>query len=296
MSTRAGRSRAGGRTPRRRPRIGIPAHGRWRPVASRLIPVLFAVLAVVGTFAAILLMTVRITDGQYRLVDLHRQEQALQQESESLTQDLEFHQAPQNLARSARDEGLVPAPSQQGVVDLTTGEVSGQAEPAAEADGEEVDIAIPPPVQTGSSAADAAAQEARARRDALPSSDDDARDQLERARDAEDDVDLHGGSIPAPQQRPGSTGASDARDDASAAPTGEAAPADGNPEAPRGHTPLSGPAETPQAPAPVDADDAAGAGAATGAGAGGAQGTAQDGTAQEDGTAQDGTGQEGAGR
>ena len=44
----------------------------WRlpPEWSRLLPVAAAVLAVLGTFAVILLMTVRITDGQYRLVEL----------------------------------------------------------------------------------------------------------------------------------------------------------------------------------------------------------------------------------
>ncbi len=229
-----------GRTARDRPRERRT--GLW----SRLLPVLAAVLALVATFAAILLITVRITDGQYRLVELRAQEQALDQENESLTQDLEFHQAPQNLARRAQEEGLVPAPSEQGVVDLTTDEVSGTAEPASEGDDDEVDIAIPPPVQPGSSAADEAEDEARQRRDALPSSDEEAREQLEEARDVEGDVDLHGGTIPAPQQRsgPGSeTGGSP--DEAAQRTDGEA---DGNAAAPEGHTPLSGPAETPDAP------------------------------------------------
>ena len=198
---------------------------------SRLIPVSAALLMVLGTFAVILLMTVRITDGQYRMVELRNQEEALDQQNESLTQDLEFHQAPQNLARSAREEGLVPAPTEQGVVDLSTGEVTGQAVPAPEAN-DELDIAIPAPIQSGSSAAEQAQKEERARRDALPSSESEAEDQLDSAREAEDDVELHGGTIPAPQQRGDSSAAQE-----------QTSSGDGNPEAPEGHTPLSGPAQ-----------------------------------------------------
>lgn len=233
---------------------------------SRLIPVAVAVLVVLATFAVILLMTVRITDGQYRLVELRNQEQALELENESLTQDLEFHQAPQNLARSAQDEGLVPAPAEQGVVDVSTGEVTGEAVPAPKPDEDEIDIAIPVPIQSGSSAAEKAQQEERARRDSLPSSQDKAEDQLDSARKAESDVELHGGTIPAPQQR----------GDGSAAQAETSS--DGNPEAPEGHTPLSGPAQTPA----TDSGDTAG-------------GAAGDGAAQ-DGTAQGGTAQEGAGQ
>lgn len=230
---------------------------------SRLLPVAAAVLVVLGTFAVILLMTVRITDGQYRLVELRNQEQALELENESLTQDLEFHQAPQNLARSAQEEGLVPAPTEQGVVDLSSGEVTGEAVPAPKPDDDELDTAIPVPIQVGSSAAEQAQKEERARRDALPSSESEADDQLDSARKAEADVELHGGTIPAPQQRGDSSAAQ-----------AEQSSGDGNPEAPEGHTPLSGPAQTPQ----TDSADTDGAGAA------------------QDGTSQGGTGQEGAGQ
>ncbi|MDN5703071.1 MAG: hypothetical protein L0H00_08785 [Micrococcales bacterium] len=270
MSTSAGRTARGGRLrlPRRRPRVSDRQRASRRAMWSRLLPVAAAVLAVLGTFAVILLMNVRITDGQYRLVELRNQEQALELENESLTQDLEFHQAPQNLARSAQEEGLVPAPTEQGVVDLSTGEVTGVAVPAPKADDDEVDTAIPAPIQVGSSAAEQAQKEERARRDALPSSESEAEDQLDSARKAEADAELHGGTIPAPQQR-GDSSADDAAQD-------EQSSGDGNREAPEGHTPLSGPAQTPQ----TDSADAAGAGAAD--------------DAAQDGTAQGGTAQEGA--
>lgn len=258
MSTRADRATdAAGRLrlPNRRRRTPSRPRGARRVLWSRLLPVALGVLALVATFAVILLMTVRITDGQYRLVELRAQEQALEQENESLTQDLEFHQAPQNLARRAQEEGLVPAPTEQGVVDLTTGGVSGEAVPAAEGD-DEVDIAIPPPIQSGSTAADEAQQEARERRDALPSSDEEAQDQLEQARDVEEGVELHGGTIPAPQQRSGggSEAAADDQDEAAERTDGSA---DGNAAAPGG--------------------------------------SGQDGAAQDD-TGQDGTAQEGGDR
>lgn len=206
-------ARAAGRRPKRQRGSGRARAASWgtgargrlaavrRGPLPRLMPLAAAVLALVATFAVILLMTVRITDGQYRLVELRNEEQALEQESESLTQDLEFHQAPQNLAVAAQDEGMVPAPAEQGVVDLTTGEVWGEPVPAPEPDDEETTVAVPPPIQTGSSAADEAEEQARERRDALPGTDEQAREQLEQAHEAEEDVDLHGGSLPAPQQR-----------------------------------------------------------------------------------------------
>ena len=75
MSTSAGRTARGGRLrlPRRRPRASDRQRASRRAMWSRLLPVAAAVLAVLGTFALILLMTVRITDGQYRLVELRNQ-------------------------------------------------------------------------------------------------------------------------------------------------------------------------------------------------------------------------------
>ena len=109
----------------------------------------------------------------------------------------------------------MPAPTEQGVVDLSTGEVTGEAVPAPKADDDEVDTAIPVPIQVGSSAAEQAQKEERARRDALPSSESEAEDQLDSARKAEGDVELHGGTIPAPQQR-GDSSADDAAQDGTA--------------------------------------------------------------------------------
>lgn len=189
---------------------------------SRLMIVLAVVLGLAATFAVILVLTVRVTDGQYRMVDLRNEELALQQEAESLTQDLDFHRAPQNLAIAAQEEGMVPAPAEQGVVDLSSGEVWGEAVPAAPSsqDEDEIDSAVPVPIQVGSSAAEEAQADARQRRDALPETQEKAEEQLKRAQKVESDVELLGGTLPGPQQR-----------SSSAAPTtegGTSGEADGN--------------------------------------------------------------------
>lgn len=167
---------------------------RW----NRLMPLLTAVAVVIATLAGILFLNIKISDGQYRLVELRSQERSVAQESEALTQDLEFHQAPQNLAVAATEEGMVPT-SSEGVVDLRTGEVSGQPEPAQEIQDDE--ILVPQPVQRGSAAADRATSLARERRDALPQTQEEVDRQLRAAQEAENGLNLHGGSLPAPQQR-----------------------------------------------------------------------------------------------
>lgn len=167
---------------------------RW----SALLPLVVAVLAVMATLAGILFLNIKISDGQYRLVEMRAQERALAQESEALTQDLEFYQAPQNVAMAATNEGMVSTTS-EGLIDLDAQEVSGNPQPAPEA--EDAEILVAQPVQRGSAAADRAASLARERRDALPESESQAQDQLQAANEAELGVNLHGGSLPAPQQR-----------------------------------------------------------------------------------------------
>ncbi|NKE08876.1 MULTISPECIES: hypothetical protein [Kocuria] len=167
---------------------------RW----SALLPLAVAVLAVMATLAGILFLNIKISDGQYRLVEMRAQERALAQESEALTQDLEFYQAPQNVAMAATNEGMVSTTS-EGLIDLDAQEVSGNPQPAPAA--EDAEILVAQPVQRGSAAADRAASLARERRDALPESESQAQDQLQAANEAELGVNLHGGSLPAPQQR-----------------------------------------------------------------------------------------------
>lgn len=190
----AGSSRSQGGVPQ--PGSGPSAVVRRR--ISALLPLALAVLAVLATLGGILYLNIKISDGQYRLVEMRAQERALTQESEALTQDLEFHQAPQNLAIAATDEGMVPTTT-EGLIDLENQEVSGDPQPAPQA--EDAEILVAQPVQRGSAAADRAASLARERRDALPESDSQAEDQLAAANEAELGVNLHGGTLPAPQQR-----------------------------------------------------------------------------------------------
>lgn len=193
---RRGRRPAAGAVPSA---SGVPAADPTRRRWSRLAPVALAMVAIIATLAVILILNVRISDGQYRLVELRSQERSLAQEAEALTQDLEFYEAPQNLAVAAGNEGMVTSDS-EGVIDLTNDEITGDPQPAGER--EDSEILVAQPVQRGSAAADRAAAIARERRDALPQTQSEVEDQLRAANAAEGDVDLHGGSIPAPQQRP----------------------------------------------------------------------------------------------
>lgn len=89
---------------------------RWR-VFLALGSMLVALLTVLG-------LSIVMAERQYELVELRSQEQALTQQNEALIQEVEFYQAPQNLAIRASQLGLVAA-SSQATLDLQTGQISG---------------------------------------------------------------------------------------------------------------------------------------------------------------------------
>jgi hypothetical protein len=172
----------------RTPLSVVPVRARRR----RLSTVVLSLLALVVALASILVLNIQISDGQYRLVELRAQEQALSQQNEALTQDLEFYNAPQNLAVMATDLGMVPA-QDSGTVDLTTGTVEGDPQPAQPRENHE--ILVDHPHQTGSEAADRVA--AREREKAA----EERAKAEERERRAASAPELEDGVLPAPQQR-----------------------------------------------------------------------------------------------
>ena len=114
--------------PRRRTPLSlVPAASRKRrvPVAA----LCFAVLA--AGLAAVLLLNISVSSGQYQLVQLQNQRTELLQKNEALTQQVENHQAPQVLAAAAAELGMVASPS-FGTIDLQTLAVTGNPEPAKE--------------------------------------------------------------------------------------------------------------------------------------------------------------------
>lgn len=177
----------------RAPLSVVPGRAR----RGRVSAVVLSLIALVVALASILVLNIQISGGQYRLVELRAQEQALSQQNEALTQDLEFYGAPQHLAVMALDLGMVPAQG-SGTVDLTTGSVEGDPLPAQPQENHE--ILVDRAHQTGSEAADRAAQRAEEREQ--EKAEQDREDAERRAReDSAPAGELAGGSLPAPQQR-----------------------------------------------------------------------------------------------
>lgn len=172
----------------------VPARARRRRVST----VVVSLFALVLALASILVLNIQISGGQYRLVELRAQEQALSQQNEALTQDLEFYHAPQNLAVMAADLGMVPAEG-SGTVDLTTGTVTGDPLPAQPREGHEV--LVDHPHQTGSEAAERAAQRAEEREREKAQQQREEAQQRARQDRAGTGTQADGGSLPAPQQR-----------------------------------------------------------------------------------------------
>ena len=179
----------------RAPLSVVPGRAR----RQRFSTVVLSLVALVVALASILVLNIQISGGQYRLVELRAQEQALSQQNEALTQDLEFYNAPQNLAVMATDLGMVPA-QDSGTVDVTNGTVEGDPMPAQPQENHE--ILVDHAHQTGSEAADRAAQRAedREREKAAQEREDAERRASEDAAPA-GAAEAEGGSLAAPPQR-----------------------------------------------------------------------------------------------
>ncbi len=189
--------------PRRRtPLALVPAAARRRrvPVAA----LCFAVLA--AGLAAVLMLNISVSSGQYQLVQLQNQRTEIIQKNEALTQQVEHHQAPQVLAGAAAELGMVVSPT-FGTIDLQTLAVTGDPEPAKEGAGPGTLVELPQvltrPVTPVQPAAEEPAENARAaeQQDSAPAPAD--ADSPAPAPAPAAEPDLNGGTIPAPSQRSG---------------------------------------------------------------------------------------------
>ncbi|MCC9175071.1 hypothetical protein [Arthrobacter sp. zg-Y179] len=199
------------------------------PAASRRKRAPFAVFcfaALVLGLASVLLLNISVSSGQYELVQLQSQKAELAQRNEALTQKIENHQAPQVLAASAADLGMVSSPS-FGTIDFQTLAVTGNPEAAKEGEPAELLIGAPsvltqpitpapsvvPEEPQESVRAIVEQEEAAARAAAAEAAAADAAASEEAARTPEADPaqspdvvpegELNGGTIPAPVQRSG---------------------------------------------------------------------------------------------
>ena len=196
--------------PRRRTPLSVvpAAAGRRRAPFA-----VFCFAALVLGLAAVLLLNISVSSGQYELVQLQSQKAELTQRNEALTQEIENHQAPQVLAAAATELGMVSSPT-FGTIDLQTLSVTGSPEAAKESDPAQQLIGAPSvltqpvtpaqpvaaepapePVRAAESREEAAAREAAADPDGAAAPGPETGDAPE--------AELNGGTIPAPVQRSG---------------------------------------------------------------------------------------------
>ncbi|MCQ1957604.1 hypothetical protein NNX39_13985 [Arthrobacter sp. zg-Y826] len=196
------------------------------PAASRRKRAPFAVFcfaALVLGLASVLLLNISVSSGQYELVQLQSQKAELAQRNEALTQKIENHQAPQVLAASAADLGMVSSPS-FGTIDLQTLAVTGSPEAAKEGEPAELLIGAPSvltqpitpapsvvPEEPQESVRALVEQEEAAAREAAAAAAAAAAEEAARTSEADPaqspdivpEGELNGGTIPAPVQRSG---------------------------------------------------------------------------------------------
>jgi cell division protein FtsL len=181
----------------------------------------FAMLAV--ALVAVLVLNISVSTAQYQLVELRARQSTLTKQNQDLTQQVQNFEAPQNLAAKASELGMV-ASTVKGQIDLSTLSVTGKATPAVKgsAGGAVIPapavpgqlIVVPPatkgeplasrkpaeaaaPAAQGAAAADAAGSNAATPGAAAPAGPPAGVP----AAAAAAAVELHGGSVPAPEQK-----------------------------------------------------------------------------------------------
>lgn len=174
----------------------------------------FALLAV--ALVTVLVLNISVSTAQYRLVELRGKQSTLTKQNQDLTQQVQNFEAPQNLAAKATDLGMV-ASTVKGQIDLSTLTVTGKATPAVK--GGPAGAVIPAPAVAGVLTVVPPTSTGEPLASRKPVSDEPVAPPAESpaaAAPAEAPaaapapapvaaVDLHGGSVPAPEQKvPGS--------------------------------------------------------------------------------------------
>jgi len=176
----------------------------------------FAMLAV--ALMAVLVLNISVSTAQYQLVELRAKQSTLTKTNQDLTQQVQNFEAPQNLAAKATELGMV-ASTVKGQIDLSTLSVTGKATPAVKGAAAGAVIPSPavagqlivPPASKGDSADKATTADAGKAPAAAPSA---GAAQAPAAQAAAAQAaaaaaaaaatpapELHGGSVPAPQQK-----------------------------------------------------------------------------------------------
>jgi cell division protein FtsL len=178
----------------------------------------FAMLAL--ALIAVLVLNISVSTAQYQLVELRARQSTLTKQNQDLTQQVQNFEAPQNLAAKAKDLGMV-ASTVKGQIDLSTLSVTGKATPAVKGGSEGAVIpapavagqliVVPPPTKgeplesrkpvTEESATPTPADPAAAAAAAAATQAEAARAAQAAAAAAVPAAELHGGTVPVPQQK-----------------------------------------------------------------------------------------------
>ncbi|WP_347110709.1 hypothetical protein AAHB33_08100 [Paenarthrobacter sp. S56] len=186
---------------------------RSAPGKRRTPVVVLCLVALAAALLTVLVLNISVSTAQYRLVQLKAEAATLTKENQDLTQKKQNFEAPQNLAAKAAELGMVQS-TVKGQIDVNTMTVTGKATPAVKAENPGALIAPPaiagqldvvPPATTkdplenqkpaaASGPAATPAQPATAPAAQAPAG-------QAPAGQATPPAELHGGSVPAPQQK-----------------------------------------------------------------------------------------------
>lgn len=109
-----------------RPALALAPAARRRRRIPAVIATIFGVLVALGF---VLLLNISMSSNQYDLVQLRGEQRSLMEENQAIGQEIQYQEAPQNLAIRASQLGMV-ASADQGQLDLASSSLSGEAQPA----------------------------------------------------------------------------------------------------------------------------------------------------------------------
>lgn len=124
-------------------RVRTPLALVTSPVRRRRAPlIVVSLLTLLVALGAVLMLNISVSSSQYELVALKNQQTELDKTNQSLTQQDQNQQAPQNVASKAKDLGMVPA-TNPGQINVQTQKIAGNPTPAVANPNQEPLIAGP---------------------------------------------------------------------------------------------------------------------------------------------------------
>lgn len=115
-------------SPQQPPRLRVVAPARHRSAGGLA---LLSIALLGAGLMALLMLNISIGKGAYELSALQRQQRELAVDQQELSEQVEQVSAPQELARAAKELGMVPAPNTV-FVKVPDGQVQGRATVAPE--------------------------------------------------------------------------------------------------------------------------------------------------------------------